>query len=139
MISVAIRFRRALIISFQLAVIVVANLIAFELRFDTGVPPWAAIILWQTLPWLVEDGFARMFGAVIGQRVADTGRRLLAFPEYAAQRMADSVASYARDEADLLARGDEMRPLVTEAATLTARVDALEARIEALARARESG
>jgi len=93
----------------------------------------------QTLPWLVEDGFARMFGAVIGQRVADTGRRLLAFPEYAAQRMADSVVSYARDEADLLARGDEMRPLVTEAATLTARVDALETRIDALARARESG
>ena len=53
MIAVAVRFRRALIITFQLLVIVVANLVAFELRFDTGVPPWAAIILWQTLPWLV--------------------------------------------------------------------------------------
>jgi ubiquinone biosynthesis protein UbiJ len=92
----------------------------------------------QTLPWLVEDGFARVFGAVIGQRVADTGRRLLAFPEYAAQRMTDSVASYARDEANLLARGDEMRPFVTETATLAARVDALEARVDALARERES-
>src|SRR2546423_5958214 len=33
----------------------------------------------QTLPWVVEDAFARAFGAVVGQRVADTGRRLLAF------------------------------------------------------------
>jgi FlaA1/EpsC-like NDP-sugar epimerase len=52
-IAAAVRFRRALIVVFQLVVIVVANLIAFELRFDTGVPPWAAMILWQTLPWLV--------------------------------------------------------------------------------------
>src|SRR3954464_7811444 len=52
-IGTAIRFRRTLIVVFQLVAIVVANLIAFELRFDTGVPPWAAVILWQTLPWLV--------------------------------------------------------------------------------------
>jgi ubiquinone biosynthesis protein UbiJ len=91
----------------------------------------------QTLPWLVEDAFARVLGAVVGQRAADTGRRLLAFPEYAAQRMADSVVSYARDEADLLARGDEMRPFVTETVTLAARVDALESRIDALTLAQE--
>ena len=91
----------------------------------------------QTLPWLVEDTFGRLFGSVVGQRIADTGKRLLGFPEYAAQRMTESVASYARDEAQLLARGDEMRPFVTETVTLAARVDALEARIDALALARE--
>ena len=87
----------------------------------------------QTLPWLVESAFARVFGAVIGQRLADTGRRLLAFPEYAAERMTDSVATYARDEAELLARGDEMRPFVEQNADLAARAAALEARLDALA------
>ena len=93
----------------------------------------------QTLPWLVEDAFARVFGAVVGQRLADTGRRLLAFPQYAAERVADSVASYARDEAELLARGDEMRPFVEQNAELAARADALEARLDALASPRAAG
>jgi ubiquinone biosynthesis protein UbiJ len=92
----------------------------------------------QTLPWLVESAFARMFGAVIGQRLADTGRRLLAFPGYAAERVTDSVASYARDEAELLARGDEMRPFVQQNVELAARADAIEARIDALASKPES-
>ena len=92
----------------------------------------------QTLPWLVEEGLARVFGAVVGQRLADTGRRLLGFPEYAAEHVADSVASYARDEADLLARGEEMRPFVEQNAELAARADALEARVEALASRPES-
>jgi len=86
----------------------------------------------QTLPWLVEDAFSRVFGAVAGQRIADTGRRLLAFPEYAAERLTDSVTSYARDEARLLARGDEMRAFVEQNAALAARADALDARVAAL-------
>jgi len=52
-IAVLIRFRRAFIIAFQLLVIVAANLLAFQLRFDSGLPPWAVIVCWQTLPWLV--------------------------------------------------------------------------------------
>jgi FlaA1/EpsC-like NDP-sugar epimerase len=51
--AVVVRFRRALIVAFQLLVMVAANLIAFQLRFDNGVPAWAAIVCWQTLPWLV--------------------------------------------------------------------------------------
>ena len=46
----------------------------------------------RTLPWFVEETFAKALGPVVGQRVADAGRRLLAFPEYAAQRVAESVA-----------------------------------------------
>jgi len=87
----------------------------------------------QTLPWIVESAFARVFGAVVGQRLADTGRRLLAFPEYAAERVTDSVATYARDEAEILARGDEMRPFAQQNADLAARADALEGRVDALA------
>ena len=45
----------------------------------------------RTLPWFVEAAFAKALGPVAGQRVADAGRRLLAFPEYAAQRVTESV------------------------------------------------
>lgn len=87
----------------------------------------------QTLPWFVEGVLARALGPMAGQRAADAGRRLLGFPEYAAERMTESVVSYARDEAELLARGDAMRRLADDVENATARVDALEARLAALA------
>ena len=87
----------------------------------------------QTLPWFVEKAFASALGPIIGQRVADAGRRLLAFPEYAATRVGASVASYARDDAGLLARGDELRTLAAETEVLSRKIDALAARMETLA------
>jgi ubiquinone biosynthesis protein UbiJ len=89
----------------------------------------------QTLPWFVEETFARTFGSVLGQRMADAGRVLLKAPGYAAERLSDSFTSYARDEAGLLARGDEMRPFVEQNEVLRTRVDALESRVERLAQA----
>ncbi|HEX6945552.1 MAG TPA: hypothetical protein VF196_05110 [Casimicrobiaceae bacterium] len=88
----------------------------------------------HTLPWFVERAFARVFGPVVGQRLADTGRRLLAFPEYAGERLAESVVSYARDEAGLLARGDEARMLAAQNADLATRVASIAERLEALER-----
>jgi ubiquinone biosynthesis accessory factor UbiJ len=87
----------------------------------------------RTLPWFVEETFAKMLGPIVGQRVADAGRKLLAFPEYAAQRAAESAGSYARDEAGLIARGSDFRRWQEEVAAVGARVDALAARVEALA------
>jgi ubiquinone biosynthesis protein UbiJ len=89
-----------------------------------------------TLPWFVERAFARVLGPVVGQRVADAGRHLLAFPEYAGSRLAENVASYVRDETGLVARGDEARRFAEDNAALAARVDALEARIVQLAAAK---
>lgn len=86
----------------------------------------------RTLPWFVEEGFAKAFGPVAGQRVADAGRQLLAFPEYAAQRMGDSAGSYARDETHVMVRGSEARALRDEIAAVATRVDALGARVDAL-------
>ena len=86
-----------------------------------------------TLPWFVEQAFAHALGDVIGQRVADAGRRLLAFPEYAASRIAESAASYAHERSGLLATGDEGGVFATQVAAVAARTDALAARIEALA------
>ncbi len=87
----------------------------------------------RTLPWFVEETFAKALGPIVGQRVADAGRRLLAFPEYAAQRATESVGSYARDEAGLLARGADFRTLRDDTTDAAARIDALAERIEALA------
>lgn len=87
----------------------------------------------RTWPWFVEETFAKVLGPIVGQRVADAGRRLLAFPEYAGQRVAESVGSYARDEAGLLARGSEFRRWEEELGIVAARVDALADRVEALA------
>ena len=42
----------------------------------------------RTLPWFVEAALANALGPLAGQRVAAAGRELLAFPEYASQRIA---------------------------------------------------
>jgi ubiquinone biosynthesis protein UbiJ len=85
-----------------------------------------------TLPWFVERAFAKAFGPVVGQRMADAGRHVLAFPEYAGARLTENVASYLRDEAGALARGDEARRFAADSAELATRAEELEARIARL-------
>ena len=71
-------------------------------------------------------------GPIAGQQIADAGRRLLALPEYVAQRFGDSLGRYVADEAQLVVGTEEARAFAAEVATMSARVDALAARIEAL-------
>ena len=106
-----------------------------ELVAADGDPALAATLkeLGRTLPWFVEHAFARALGPIVGQRVADAGRHLLAFPEYATSHIGHSVASYARDEAGLLAPGADVRAFAQDVAALAVRVDALTARLDALA------
>ena len=87
----------------------------------------------ETLPWFVERAFAGALGPMLGQYVADTGRRLLAFPGYAGQRVGASVASYLRDEARFAVSAAEARSMGDEIAATASRVDALAARVDALA------
>jgi len=86
----------------------------------------------RTLPWFVEAALAKALGPLVGQRAADAGRRLLAFPEYATQRVGEGVASYARDEAGLLARPAQMREFGEGVGEVAARADALEQRFDTL-------
>ncbi len=106
-----------------------------ELVVADGDPALAATLkgLAETLPWFVERVFASAFGPIVGQRFADAGRRLLAFPEYAAARVGESVASFARDESDLATSNDEARSFGDEVAAIASSVDALAARVDALA------
>ena len=87
----------------------------------------------ETLPWFVERAFASALGPVVGQRFADAGRRLLAFPEYAASRVGQSVTSYARDEIRLGATRMDARTFAEDVAALASRVDAAAARLDVLA------
>jgi|SRR5882672_1976656 len=86
----------------------------------------------ETLPWFVERLCARTFGPIIGQRIADTGRRMLEMPQYAATRITANVGAYARDEVQVLAHPSDMRKLAEQATELAGRIDALGARIGAL-------
>ena len=105
-----------------------------ELVREEGDPDLGGALkdLARTWPWFVEETFAKLLGPVAGQRAADAGRMLLAFPEYATQRVAESTASYARDEAALFTRSHEARRFGEQVGELEARVDALAARIETL-------
>src|SRR5207253_11328728 len=79
----------------------------------------------QTLPWFVEQAFARALGPIIGQRVADAGRQLLAFPAHAAERVSESIVRYARGEAGLMARGGELRRLYVRTSDRVSSLDAI--------------
>ena len=99
-----------------------------------GDPALAATLkgLAETLPWFVERAFAEALGPIAGQFLADTGRRMLAFPGYAGERVGDSVASYVRDEVAMAATAGEARSMGDEIAATASRVDALAARVDAL-------
>ena len=88
----------------------------------------------QTLPWFVERSFARVFGPVVGAQLADAGRRLLALPGYAAERLGSSFASYASDEAGLVTGARVGSQFAADVAALSARVDALAERIDRLSK-----
>ncbi len=86
-----------------------------------------------TMPWFVERLFGESFGNVIGQRLADTGRRLLGFPEEAATRLGANVRGYVSEEAALGVSHPAATAFEGDVRDLAARVDALAARIDALA------
>jgi ubiquinone biosynthesis protein UbiJ len=87
----------------------------------------------ETLPWFVERALAAALGPIVGLRVADAGRRLLALPGYAGERVGASIASYARDEASFAAKASEGRSIGEQIAATADGVDALSARVDALA------
>ena len=66
----------------------------------------------RTMPWFVEETFAKRARPDRWASAPPTpAGGCSRFPEYAAQRLAESAGSYARDEAGLLARGVDARRL----------------------------
>jgi ubiquinone biosynthesis accessory factor UbiJ len=89
-----------------------------------------------TLPMFVEQAFTQALGPVVGTQLAATGARLLAMPDYAAQRFGESVARYVGEESEAAVRGSEARTFAEDVNALATAVDALTARVDALARRR---
>lgn len=117
----------------------VPGLLADPSRWDNivtsdGDPALASTLreLAQTAPFWIEQFLSRWLGPIGGQRLADAGRQILSMPSYAADRLADSVASYLREQTSLVASGEEARVFAQQTATLVQRVNDLESRIEAL-------
>jgi ubiquinone biosynthesis protein UbiJ len=92
----------------------------------------------RTLPWFVEQAFAGALGPVIGTRVADAGRALLALPEYVTRSFGASLTSYARDEAGLGVDATRVADFSAEVAAIAARVDSLALRLDQAADARST-
>jgi len=107
-----------------------------EYVVSNGNPELATTLreLAQTLPWFIERAFSTALGSIVGLRVAEAGRRLLAMPEYIFARAGESAVSYVNDEAGLLAQGDEMRSFAAQCAVLAARVDTIAMRLDTLDR-----
>jgi ubiquinone biosynthesis protein UbiJ len=106
-----------------------------ELVVADGDPALAATLkgLAETLPWFVERMLAGALGPIVGQRVADAGRKLLALPEYAATHIGRDALRYAREETDLAVRVSEAAAFGSEVAAIASRVDGIAARIDAIA------
>jgi ubiquinone biosynthesis protein UbiJ len=85
----------------------------------------------QTLPWFVERLFARLFGPIAGQAIADAGRTLLAIPAAISQQAAAGVAHFA-SEADAVAHRGDFAAFSCGTVEAEERVAALAARIAAL-------
>ena len=85
-----------------------------------------------TFPWFVERAFGAVLGPIVGQKVADAGRTLLAIPGELSRRAARSVGDFA-GESDLVASRSELESLVQGTADVEARMAALAARVAKLA------
>jgi ubiquinone biosynthesis protein UbiJ len=116
------------------------SLLAEPTRWDElvavdGDPALAATLkgLAETLPWFVERALAGALGPIVGLRIAEAGRRLLALPAYAGARVGASIASYVRDETRFATKAAEARSVGDEILATATRVDALARRVDALA------
>ena len=116
------------------------SLLAEPTRWDEfvavdGDPALATTLkgLAETLPWFVEQALAGALGPIVGLRIAEAGRRLLALPAHAGARVGASIASYVRDETRFAAKTAEARSVGDEILATATRVDALSRRVDALA------
>jgi ubiquinone biosynthesis protein UbiJ len=107
-----------------------------ELVEAEGDPELGATIadLAITLPWWVEQTFARVLGPIAGTRIADAGRALLQLPGHAAASFGASVRDYVRDETHLAMTHAQLDAFEADVAALAERVEALASSVDAFSR-----
>ncbi|MEP6942135.1 MAG: hypothetical protein ABI981_04330 [Betaproteobacteria bacterium] len=84
----------------------------------------------STAPLFAEQALAKVVGPVIASQLAVAGSSAMQIPEYAAQRVGDSVAGYVGEQSDAVVDKLEARAFASEVAALSADVDALAARVD---------
>jgi ubiquinone biosynthesis protein UbiJ len=90
----------------------------------------------KVTPWLAESELARLTGPIAANRIANALRTAIRAPREAAERLGAQTRAFVSQENELLARRGEVERHRTAIAELSARLDALEQRAEAL-RARQ--
>jgi ubiquinone biosynthesis accessory factor UbiJ len=104
---------------------------AIEVRGD---PRFADALhhLVRHLRWDFEADLSRVFGDIVGYRLAEGLRAFAGWQRDAALRLAESAAAYATDEKGLLVRRQEHEGFAAEVAILRDAVDRLEQRVRRL-------
>ncbi len=85
----------------------------------------------STAPLFAEQALAKIVGPVVASQIAAAGASALQMPEYAAQRVADSVALYVGEQSDAALGKAEAHAFASEVAALSADIDAFATRVDA--------
>ena len=91
-------------------------------------------VLFRELEWDFEEDLSRVVGDALANRMANTGRSLLAWQKDAALRLAQNFAEYWTEENPLVARRDDVERFSAEVTRARDEVDALEQRLARLQR-----
>lgn len=84
------------------------------------------------LEWEAEEDLSRLFGDVLGHRLAAFGRAFWGWRMQSAQSLASALVEFLTEERPLLAKRADLERFAAEAAELAAAVERLEARIARL-------
>jgi ubiquinone biosynthesis protein UbiJ len=98
----------------------------------------AVFAVWKNLRWDAEDDLSRVFGDVLGHRLAQAGSDLARWQSRAALDLARAFAEYWTEERPLIARSAEVAEFVAEVDRLRNDAERLEKRIEKLSRTTNS-
>lgn len=90
--------------------------------------------LLRELEWDFEEDLSRLVGDALANRMANTGRSLLAWQKDAALRLAQNFAEYWTEEHPLIARRDDVARFGADVIRARDEVDALERRLARLER-----
>lgn len=90
--------------------------------------------LFDQLEWDYEDDLAKVFGDVLGRRIAGAGREFFGWQREAGLRLAQNLAEFWTEEQPLIAARTDLQRFATEVDDLRDAVERLEKRIAQLER-----
>lgn len=86
----------------------------------------------QNLRWDAEEDLSKIFGDVLGHRMARTGAELFAFHKQAAENLISNLVEYWTEERPLLVKGSDVGHFIRDVDAVRDAVERLEKRISRL-------